>query len=902
MKRASLGACLLLSSLFAGCKAPPPGPWRVEVAGCETWAAGQACAIGKEKLRIWVGGAEPFAVELDGEKLLLQPKPLAGGQRFELPVPSTAGKLRLVRANIDPFELSFSPSQRPASYAEIRSVYQETDEVERRVGRLAEGKAGELNGELAWKRYFEARLAHRRGDRLKAVELSARSAELWSEPLPGYALTELVFATQMLSDEARFDQAQQKLADAVQMLERMQARGLVPWRSAFLVADQQANLALATGDVRSALAHWEKLDAAVARGVLSPGEAFSIGNLEVRILAELGRFDEALARLEKLADADLDPDLEAHRLHNCGAVALLAKMAGQPVADPAPFLQRAWDQYYEKEGSGNEKLIARLAQAWAELVGGRPAAARGHLAAAKDLLGFGGAAEQFDFKEIEAQLLLAEGNAQASLEIFQQLDEEASERQLPGASWRALVGKAQAMAAAGSRAAAIESFERAERLEGRELTLIPIDKGRETFLARREGATRQHLSLLLEEGRQADAYQLARRHRARTLRLLHRDERLAALNPEQRGNWNRAVAEYRRRLSEREAEVDRVDAERPRQSRRLDPQPAQGGDELAQRLDRALVELGLPPAAATLPPPRQGELNLAFFPLEDSWLLFAESGPGQVRVETSRQKKLEDAAAELLGRVLPEIEQSSRLKLLPWGDLDLHGILVGGRPLVAFRPIAYGLDAGFPAPDAPPQPAAGGPAGPGKVLLVGDTLSLRRPKSELEMAGRILAARGFEVGDPLLGENAKAPQVRQEIENADYFHFAGHSIFDPKAGSQSRLSLHGGELKASDVFTLSRVPRLVLLSSCSGGQASRAAGVEGLGLAQAFVLAGSRQVLATTREVDDREAADLIDALYRHLGTGGGEMDLAAALQRAQVERSQAKVGSDWQAFRVFEP
>jgi CHAT domain-containing protein len=61
------------------------------------------------------------------------------------------------------------------------------------------------------------------------------------------------------------------------------------------------------------------------------------------------------------------------------------------------------------------------------------------------------------------------------------------------------------------------------------------------------------------------------------------------------------------------------------------------------------------------------------------------------------------------------------------------------------------------------------------------------------------------------------------------------------------------------------------------------AGDEFVSLTRAFLLAGSRSVLATLWQVDDRSTVVLMEGFYRRLEQSGNTYDQAAAL--AQVQR-----------------
>jgi CHAT domain-containing protein len=70
-----------------------------------------------------------------------------------------------------------------------------------------------------------------------------------------------------------------------------------------------------------------------------------------------------------------------------------------------------------------------------------------------------------------------------------------------------------------------------------------------------------------------------------------------------------------------------------------------------------------------------------------------------------------------------------------------------------------------------------------------------------------------------------------------------------------------------------------------------------MGLAHAFLIAGSSVVVAPTRPVDDTLTRELMKRLYAELSAGHS---LAAALQRAQASLARDLPSSDWSAFRAI--
>jgi CHAT domain-containing protein len=87
-------------------------------------------------------------------------------------------------------------------------------------------------------------------------------------------------------------------------------------------------------------------------------------------------------------------------------------------------------------------------------------------------------------------------------------------------------------------------------------------------------------------------------------------------------------------------------------------------------------------------------------------------------------------------------------------------------------------------------------------------------------------------------------------------------------------------VRASEIANRRTRARLVVLSACESalGRATVAEGV--LGIASSFVSAGSRAVVGSLWEVDDRSTAELMQHFYHELARG---KTTAAALQSARL-------------------
>lgn len=105
-------------------------------------------------------------------------------------------------------------------------------------------------------------------------------------------------------------------------------------------------------------------------------------------------------------------------------------------------------------------------------------------------------------------------------------------------------------------------------------------------------------------------------------------------------------------------------------------------------------------------------------------------------------------------------------------------------------------------------------------------------------------------------------------------------------------------VRASEIANRRTSARLVVLSACESalGRATMAEGV--LGIASSFVSAGSRAVVASLWQVDDRTTAELMEHFYRGLAAGE---TAALALHRARLEiRKEKPAPFFWAGFVVI--
>jgi hypothetical protein len=424
----------------------------------------------------------------------------------------------------------------------------------------------------------------------------------------------------------------------------------------------------------------------------------------------------------------------------------------------------------------------------------------------------------------------------------------------------------RALARLGQTTGSIAAFTRAESLLDGQLLSLPLGEGRAGLAMLREASAAGLTEALLRAGRPRAAWTAVRQARGRTIRRLFWQDRLATLAPERRLAWDAAMSRFMAARAELEEEARDAWAGAGETLERT--QDRQGA--LAARAGRALEDavdvLATPtvpaPASAahTLPPGPPDELVLGYARLSGGWVGFAERG--------------------------------SRLtvrRLGPLDEVDFHALPFRGRPLVAGRPVTYGLDVSLR--------LQVGSSAPRRALLVADpTGNLPGARQEAELLSLGLRRAGI-LPLSLSGLDATRASVIARLQEVELFHYAGHGRYAGIEGLASELPLSdGGSLSLGDILALGRVPgRVVLLGCETAGAPGRAA--PGLGVGAAFVLAGSREVVASVRTVGDASAL----ALARELDESSTE-PLGELLRRAQLSLRARNPEVDWSAFRVFVP
>lgn len=625
---------------------------------------------------------------------------------------------------------------------------------------------------------------------------------------------------------------------------------------------------------------------------------------EMVLVGRLGdrtRTSALLARVLALAP-ELHERMRSQLINGAASMLLDARARGVESEDPRPLLKSA----LELAGDDDDAITVRSRQtillnlAYAAVLDEQGADARQWLDRVDTrALTY----EDHHWRSLlRARVALLAGDAEQALRHFTSV--AAEPRPEPDLQWHALIGRGRAQEALGRPLEARASYEAAEAWLEAQTLLIARSQGREPFMAERDRGARELVRLLLGQGDEEAALCTARLARTRSVRLLARQRHVAASMPE----LLEAQARYHDTRTRLEKEHDATwtlpKAAASRRLRELDRARRANEDALDQALEDATDgEPSEPPTCAQLPRVPAGQLDLHYMELDDGWVGFAVDDQQRITVEDLGP--LADAAGREAwpewGRALLEpfaepIARAERIRIMPAGSLTrvpFHALPMGSGSqasmLLERAVVRYGFDLPNAAVAAEIPVLARGAA-----LIVVPPSNLPQADAEAQAARAALEQRGWRA-ELLDGDAARGQSLRAALGRVDLLHYVGHAGSGGPGGWGSRLSLARDDtLEVPDVLALSQVPTTVVLSGCETGLADPLALAGGMSLAQAFVIAGSRQVIASSGPLGDAAAAGLMQDLYRAMVSGEAtDVDMALTLaQRRGTDEGRLYVQS----------
>lgn len=650
-------------------------------------------------------------------------------------------------------------------------------------------------------------------------------------------------------------------------------------------------------------------------------------------LAELGYFEAALhwgseaidqARAEgRLAD-------QVAVMTTVARMSLQLREAGRTDQDPGPLLREILElaAAAPDDVDTGEVEPARLWLAKLAFVDGDPGLALHHL---RDLdpsrLSHDELVEAQDVRLVAS---IARGVSAGEIEAeLARLEDLAARVTSPGARWLATLRRGQVLERQGDLDGAEEAYEHGEEILDDLIPLALLGVQAEVSPARRIEGTQRLVSLLLRRKRPTQAFCVLRQAQTRGGQLARLFPRL---DPETQESLRPAVEEYFSAKRDQEALLRNAEARSTENLKRDRLEAAQRQDELMRRALEILVTQGEyrgRPSCEELSPRQEGELLMGLYPYRDRLLLLVQDDEGTTYRQLSGYHALAKSDdARWLGTVLLDpldarLARATRVRVLTAGEaagIDVHALRWREQLLVEQVPVVYGLD--LP-PLAPREPEDG----PLDVLVLADEMA-EGANDEASTVQLALEERGADVLRGRSGEWT-AEALRQALSERDHFHYAGHAYHGvgalrrsaPAVDEDDDLSHRwppypGGaaaepsyiplgstkRLGVQDILMMEKVPRTVVLMGCTTAARDERFAYGGFSLATAYLGAGSEAVVASTREIDGKQASLVAQGLYAELGTPGFGEPGAWFMHAVQSARRAGLSESAVRDYRILVP
>jgi CHAT domain-containing protein len=248
----------------------------------------------------------------------------------------------------------------------------------------------------------------------------------------------------------------------------------------------------------------------------------------------------------------------------------------------------------------------------------------------------------------------------------------------------------------------------------------------------------------------------------------------------------------------------------------------------------------------------------------------------------------QEPARKLYRRLVAPIRErlgTANLLVVPHGVLHylpFNALNDGDRFLVQSYAIRF-----LPAATVLKFLQAAAPETPGTLLALGNPdLGNKDYDLPFAQAEAEAVAKTMQRSRALVRGDASRAAFRKYSSDFQYIHIASHGDFEPEQPLASSVLLapegtDDGRLTVSDLYSMRIGADLVTLSGCETGLGRIANGDDVVGLTRGFLYAGTRTIVASLWQVEDRATGDLMIAFYRSLAKGLSKRD---ALRAAQIE------------------
>ncbi|MBF0308229.1 MAG: CHAT domain-containing protein [Magnetococcales bacterium] len=664
-------------------------------------------------------------------------------------------------------------------------------------------------------------------------------------------------------------------------------------------------------------------------------EARKAGDKPLEIMVEntrglvywtLNQLDKALWHLEEAVKMSKEADIPSELASSYNNLGQIYRSRGDCQQALTWFgraeeidirLKSRWGQSYDARNIGScLQMLGRLPQA------------RERLLQARTLSSELGDAVNLSKTLLELGLLHRKlGQSAEADAYFNEAFELASRHLLKEVLWRAAAGRAAILAEAGQAEEAIRWYDRAVQMVEWMRAALRIDELRNSFQENKQDLYRELVSLLVQQGREREAFDYVERFRARNFIDLLGNQRIALRD----SGDEKEVA----RVSRLFQELEGVSREVASHAGKVPPALQERLRQMTLKAEEAQLELrqrnpelssfvsvnpmGLAGFEAKVEPGVAylayliGEKELFIWLVEPGRTRFFKVAVGagelgetirQYRERMQRLEPVDPILERLYGWLVAPVGEALAsvryLGIIPDGPLHFLSFSALRGPkgyLVDERPLFY----------APSASAAIFSQGKRKavkntrVLAMGNpdlgNFNLNLPLAELE-ANSIRWP--FPDGDFLVGAKASKEWFTRNVSRYGIIHIAAHGEFQGVNPLFSALFLSGREddqqrLTMKEIFSLEINADLVTLSACQTGLGQQHGG-EIIGMNRAFLYAGTHALISSLWRVDDLATAVLMKHFYREYA----KRNKAESLRAAQVTvKRQFSHPAYWAGFQL---
>jgi len=509
-------------------------------------------------------------------------------------------------------------------------------------------------------------------------------------------------------------------------------------------------------------------------------------------------------------------------------------------------------------------------------------------------------AQTLELIELQGLLALQNGETNKSIAHFENLLVLAKKVKYSEFTIDALVGKAKSYEVAGLFEDALTNYKKAERLIFDEFINIPMTSSQPYFLSSKMNFSYAYVDLLMRLNKTEEAMTVARRFRARWVDSIHRVRQRSLSKVVHEKEWIATVGQIRKLrksiIAQQSLEwsipFDQVDHAK----RRLEEEKLALSNLFDKSIRLVNNTIGYDESAQSKP--SNGELFLFFYAINDSFIGFASNSSGikshTISFDKASALSAIDLANEWITIFKKEFEDANKVKVFPFGlmkKVDFQTLPYKNDILLAHKSISYGVDLKILDLNKKRTPQSI------RSLIVANSLGdLKETEKEARTVAKLTKESDWNT-QTLTSKQVIYDSLKSKLEKAQHFHYAGHVNRAKNNVFQHHFPLSNNtEMDGADILMLRQVPTWVVLSACNSALNNNNISTQSIGLAHAFIIAGSKKVVATVRPVLDKHASQIMKQFYHQWMKTD---DFEQAFRAAQLKLLKTQPEHDWAAFRL---